>query len=97
MADQSRAHAGHLRCRCGATTPYEHWEVIDETARPDLVEALRSGQLTRLTCQSCGRIHHDAEPVGVLRVRPSSGIVLIFTERELREDEAPTLDGELVP
>lgn len=97
MVDRSRAHAAHLRCRCGGTRLYEHWDIIDEAARPDLVEALRSAELTRLTCHACGRIHYDAEPVGVLRARASSRIVLTFTGRELGEDEAPTVGGEPVP
>jgi CHAT domain-containing protein/tetratricopeptide (TPR) repeat protein len=86
-----------LSCRCGASATHVHWHVIDEAQRPELVDALKSGQLGRAECLRCGRVLFCDEPITVLRTAALTPVRLVFSAKALDERDVPTIEGPLLP
>ena len=89
MADKSVARPTTLTCRCGSAIPHEHWDVIDEAERPELMSALAEGVLQRVECRSCGRTVFVEEPIALLRADATTPLVLLFTDHEPDPDGIP--------
>jgi CHAT domain-containing protein len=93
MLNRSRARTIQLTCRCESVVTHEHWDVIDEAQRPDLVSALTEGHLHRVRCDACGRTVFVDEPVAVVRTEAATPLVLMFTDREPKALTVPSIDN----
>jgi CHAT domain-containing protein len=92
MPDRSHARIVELTCRCRSIVTHEHWDVIDEALRPDLVSALAKGDLHRFRCGACGRTVFVDEPVAVVRVDAATQLVLMFTDSQADALTVPSID-----
>jgi tetratricopeptide (TPR) repeat protein len=83
MSDRSCSRHVSLRCACGTALEAEHWDVIDEICRPDLMTALLDGELGRSLCTRCGRVQYVEASFGVVRAALGGEVVVVFSpERE---------------
>ena len=92
MSDRSHVGTVELPCRCGTTVAHEHWDVIDEAQRADLVSELIAGHLDRVRCDGCGRTLFADEPVAVVRTVAATPLIILFTDRAPDHDTLPSID-----
>src|SRR4051794_20878502 len=84
--DRSQSAAEGLACPCGAEVAHVHWSIIDENARPDLVEALRTGDLRHERCPVCQRTIASQGAVTVIREAGAVTAAVMFADDEATID-----------
>ena len=89
--DYSYTKATELRCpHCHQTCTSETWLIVDQAARPELIQKIIDGELNSLICPNCG------QPIGeidqpLLVYRPSEQPPLLFSPAKktaIAEDQA---------
>ena len=94
QVDYSYAKATELRCpHCNQTTTADIWLIVDQAARPELIQHILDGKLNSPICPNCSQPLGETDE-SLLIYRPSEQPPLLFSparKATIAEEQAHNL------